>query len=56
MPSFKQVSEFAEHNDSIILVIVPAAQAPEIASSRALRIAKEYDSEGEGLDASNLVY
>ncbi|KAI9099646.1 hypothetical protein K1719_024651 [Acacia pycnantha] len=40
------VSEYAEHNDAILLVIVPAAQAPEIASSRALRIAKEYDGEG----------
>ncbi|CAL0328718.1 unnamed protein product [Lupinus luteus] len=40
------VSEYAEHNDAILLVIVPAAQAPEIASSRALRTAKEYDGEG----------
>ncbi|KAG6736108.1 hypothetical protein POTOM_061189 [Populus tomentosa] len=40
------VSDYAEHNDAILLVIVPAAQAPEIASSRALRIAKEYDGEG----------
>lgn len=35
-----------EHNDAILLVIVPAAQAAEIASSRALRVAKEYDAEG----------
>ncbi|KAK0594690.1 hypothetical protein LWI29_021563 [Acer saccharum] len=40
------VSEYGEHNDSILLVIIPAAQAPEIASSRALRLAKEYDGEG----------
>ncbi|KAG4969152.1 hypothetical protein AAZX31_12G232000 [Glycine max] len=40
------VSEYAEHNDAILLVIVPAAQAPEIASSRALKYAKEYDGEG----------
>ncbi|KAF7836380.1 dynamin-2B-like [Senna tora] len=40
------VSEYAEHNDAILLIIVPAAQAPEIASSRALRTAKEYDGEG----------
>ncbi|KAK2433161.1 Dynamin-2A [Trifolium repens] len=40
------VSDYAEHNDAILVVIVPAAQAPEIASSRALRMAKEYDSEG----------
>ncbi|XWS11549.1 hypothetical protein CRYUN_Cryun37aG0007900 [Craigia yunnanensis] len=40
------LSEYVEHNDAILLIIVPAAQAPEISSSRALRIAKEYDSEG----------
>ncbi|KAJ4847397.1 Dynamin-2A [Turnera subulata] len=40
------VSDYGEHNDAILLVIVPAVQAPEIASSRALRIAKEYDGEG----------
>ncbi|OMO77513.1 hypothetical protein COLO4_25129 [Corchorus olitorius] len=40
------VSDYAESNDAILLVIVPAAQAPEIASSRALRLAKEYDAEG----------
>ncbi|MBA0827351.1 hypothetical protein Goarm_012136 [Gossypium armourianum] len=40
------ISDYAERNDAILLVIVPAAQAPEIASSRALRLAKEYDGEG----------
>ncbi|KAG6607538.1 Dynamin-2B, partial [Cucurbita argyrosperma subsp. sororia] len=40
------VSEYAEHNDAILLVIVPAVQAPEIASSRALRTAKEFDADG----------
>ncbi|KAG2714034.1 hypothetical protein I3760_03G007200 [Carya illinoinensis] len=40
------VSEYAEHNDAILLVIVPAAQAPEVASCRAIRIAKEYDGDG----------
>ncbi|GLT44508.1 hypothetical protein SLA2020_183990 [Shorea laevis] len=40
------LSEYIEHNDAILLVIIPAVQAPEISSSRALRIAKEYDSEG----------
>ncbi|GAV60347.1 PH domain-containing protein/Dynamin_N domain-containing protein/Dynamin_M domain-containing protein/GED domain-containing protein [Cephalotus follicularis] len=40
------VSDYAEHNDTVLLVIVPAAQAPEISSSRALRMAKEYDGEG----------
>ncbi|KAI9121842.1 hypothetical protein K1719_007232 [Acacia pycnantha] len=41
----KLISEYTEHNDAILLVIVPAVQAPEISSSRALRIAKEYDGE-----------
>ncbi|XP_028804056.1 dynamin-2B-like [Neltuma alba] len=41
----KLISEYAEHNDAILLVIVPAVQAPEISSSRALRVAKEYDGE-----------
>ncbi|KAL9432302.1 hypothetical protein AB3S75_027345 [Citrus x aurantiifolia] len=40
------VSEYAEYNDAILLVIIPAAQVPEIASSRALRVAKEYDGDG----------
>lgn len=38
-------SEYAQHNDAILLVVIPAAQAPEIASAKALRIAKEYDGE-----------
>ncbi|WOL19111.1 hypothetical protein Cni_G27908 [Canna indica] len=40
------VSEYGAHNDAILLVIVPAAQTPDISSSRALRLAKEFDSEG----------
>ncbi|KDP28973.1 hypothetical protein JCGZ_19524 [Jatropha curcas] len=40
------VSDYAQHNDAILLVIIPAAQATEIANSRALRVAKEYDGEG----------
>ncbi|KAG7033411.1 Dynamin-2B [Cucurbita argyrosperma subsp. argyrosperma] len=44
--SESMISEYAEHNDAILLVIVPASQAVEIASTRALRLAKEYDSEG----------
>ncbi|KAK6940369.1 Dynamin, N-terminal [Dillenia turbinata] len=38
-------SEYAESNDAILLVIIPAAQAPEISSYRALKVAKEYDGE-----------
>ncbi|KFK43316.1 hypothetical protein AALP_AA1G108600 [Arabis alpina] len=37
------IAEYAQHNDAILLVIVPASQASEISSSRALKIAKEYD-------------
>jgi hypothetical protein len=40
-----QISEYVEHNDAILLVVIPATQAPEISSSRALRIVKEYDAE-----------
>ena len=40
------VSDYAQHNDAILLVIVPAAQAPEMALSWALKIAKEYDGDG----------
>lgn len=42
-------SEYAQHNDAILLVVIPAAQAPEVASAKALRIAKEYDGECEFL-------
>lgn len=35
-----------EHNDAVLLVIVPAAQSPEISSSRALKLAKEFDADG----------
>ncbi|KAL5163763.1 Dynamin-2B [Glycine soja] len=37
----KMISEYVEHNDAILLLVVPAAQAPEISTSRALRVAKE---------------
>ncbi|KAM7478711.1 hypothetical protein LguiA_026924 [Lonicera macranthoides] len=39
------LSEYAERSDAILLVIIPASQAPEISSSKALRVAKEYDGE-----------
>ncbi|KAL1334402.1 hypothetical protein HN51_063324 [Arachis hypogaea] len=41
----KAISEYVEHNDAILLVVIPASQAPEISASRALRVAKEYDAE-----------
>ncbi|KAG6467936.1 dynamin-2A-like [Zingiber officinale] len=40
------VSDYGARNDAILLLIVPAALAPEISSYRALRLAKEFDSEG----------
>ncbi|GJN03534.1 hypothetical protein PR202_ga20989 [Eleusine coracana subsp. coracana] len=40
------ISNYAAHNDAILLVIIPALQAPNVVSSRALRIARELDPEG----------
>ncbi|KAG0449647.1 hypothetical protein HPP92_027190 [Vanilla planifolia] len=40
------VSDYAARNDAILLVIIPAAQAPEVSSSRSLRLAKEFDADG----------
>ncbi|RAL44880.1 hypothetical protein DM860_003639 [Cuscuta australis] len=38
-------SQYVEHSDAILLVILPASQAPEVSSYKALRIAKENDGE-----------
>ncbi|KAK1322100.1 Dynamin-2A [Acorus calamus] len=40
------VTEYAAHNDAVLLVVVPAAQASEFSSSRALKLAREQDSDG----------
>ncbi|KAF7127937.1 hypothetical protein RHSIM_Rhsim11G0118400 [Rhododendron simsii] len=40
-----KLSEYVERNDAILLIVIPASQAPEISSYKALRIAKEYDGE-----------
>ncbi|MQM20130.1 hypothetical protein Taro_053145 [Colocasia esculenta] len=40
------VNDYAGHNDAILFVIIRAAQAPEISSSRALRLAKAFDADG----------
>ncbi|XP_074275067.1 dynamin-2A-like [Silene latifolia] len=40
------INEYVARNDAILLVIIPAAQAPEVSSSKALRLAKEHDAEG----------
>lgn len=47
LSSFGKIGEHAQHNDAILLVVVPASQASEISSSRALKIAKEYDPDSE---------
>ncbi|KAL5704031.1 dynamin GTPase [Ranunculus cassubicifolius] len=40
------ISDYVQHNDAILLIVVPASQAPEISTLRALKVAKEFDSEG----------
>lgn len=52
---FIQISEYVEHNDAILLVVIPATQAPEISSSRALKIVKEFDAES-GFFIVNLAF
>ncbi|KAL7118309.1 hypothetical protein ACP275_03G128200 [Erythranthe tilingii] len=39
------LSQYAERSDAILLVVIPASQAPEVASAKAIRIAKELDGE-----------
>ncbi|KAL1542783.1 Dynamin-2A [Salvia divinorum] len=41
----ESLSLYAERSDAILLVVIPAAQAPEVASTKAIRIAKELDGE-----------
>ncbi|WVZ73742.1 hypothetical protein U9M48_022020 [Paspalum notatum var. saurae] len=40
------ISEYAGHNDAILIVVIPAMQASDVASSRALRLAKDIDPDG----------
>ncbi|KAF6163227.1 hypothetical protein GIB67_025091 [Kingdonia uniflora] len=40
------ISNYVEQNDAILLVTIPASQAPNFLSSQALKLAKEYDAEG----------
>ncbi|KAL5211594.1 hypothetical protein ABZP36_022441 [Zizania latifolia] len=40
------ISEHAGHNDAILIVVIPAMQAADVASSRALRLAKDIDPDG----------
>ncbi|GFQ02356.1 dynamin-2b, partial [Phtheirospermum japonicum] len=39
------LSQYAERSDAILLVVIPATQAPEVASSKAIRIAMVLDGE-----------
>ncbi|KAL8485844.1 hypothetical protein ACS0TY_027947 [Phlomoides rotata] len=39
------LSLYAERSDAILLVVIPASQAPEVASAKAIRIAKDLDGE-----------
>ncbi|KAL3638657.1 Dynamin-2A [Castilleja foliolosa] len=39
------LNQYAERSDAILLVVIPATQAPEVASAKAIRIAKELDGE-----------
>ncbi|AQK74692.1 Dynamin-2A [Zea mays] len=40
------ISEYAGHNDALLIVVIPAMQAADVASSRALRLAKDIDPDG----------
>ncbi|KAM3208694.1 hypothetical protein ACQJBY_063410 [Aegilops geniculata] len=40
------INDYAGHNDAILLVVIPAVQAAEVASSRAIRLAKDIDPDG----------
>ncbi|KAJ1280963.1 hypothetical protein BS78_04G272400 [Paspalum vaginatum] len=40
------ISEYAGHNDAILIVVIPAMQAADVASCRALRLAKDIDPDG----------
>ncbi|KAK3132088.1 hypothetical protein QOZ80_6AG0515580 [Eleusine coracana subsp. coracana] len=40
------MNQYAGHNDAILLVVIPAMQAADVVSSRALRLAKDIDSDG----------
>ncbi|KAL5207202.1 hypothetical protein ABZP36_031637 [Zizania latifolia] len=40
------ISEYAGHNDAILIVVIPAMQAADVASSRALKLVKDIDPDG----------
>jgi hypothetical protein len=42
-----QVHNFAENTDAVLLVVVAAASSREVATSRALKLARALDSDGK---------
>jgi hypothetical protein len=41
------VHDFAENNDSILLVVIPAASCRDVTASRALKLAQDLDRDGK---------
>jgi hypothetical protein len=41
------VHDFAENNDSILLVVIPAASCRDVTASRALKLAQDLDHDGK---------
>lgn len=39
--------DFAENNDSILLVVIPAASCRDVTASRALKLAQDLDRDGK---------
>ncbi|XP_071715603.1 dynamin-2A-like isoform X3 [Rutidosis leptorrhynchoides] len=37
--------EYVQHNDALLMVVIPASKAQEVSKAKSLRIAKEYDRE-----------
>lgn len=41
-----QVRDYAEHNDAVLLLVIPATQAANILGARALKLVQDLDGEG----------
>ena len=42
-----QAHDLAAHNDTILLVVIPAASCRDVSASRALKLAQDLDSDGQ---------
>ena len=42
-----QAHDLAANNDTILLVVIPAASCRDVSASRALKLAQDLDSDGE---------